>query len=127
MKLFTKTETLENLRNEKRFLEATNERLDKLVKEKQKLLNVEEFDSKILAKQKELKSVEGAYITKKSELLKELRSIELLIESKKEILYGLIEKQDELDERERNISEQEEKLKLQAQFVEIGLSKVIAS
>ena len=124
MKLFTKTETLENLRNEKRFLEATNERLDKLVKEKQKLLNVEEFDSKILAKQKELKSVEGAYITKKSELLKELRSIELLIESKKEILYGLIEKQDEL---ERNISEQEEKLKLQAQFVEIGLSKVIAS
>ena len=127
MKLFTKTETLENLRNEKRFLEATNERLDKLVKQKQKLLNVEEFDSKILAKQKELKSVEGAYITKKSELLKELRSIELLIESKKEILYGLIEKQDELDERERNISEQEEKLKLQAQFVEIGLSKVIAS
>lgn len=127
MKLFTKTETLENLRNEKRFLEATNERLDKLVKENQKLLNVEEFDAKILAKQKELKSVEGAYITKKSELLKELRSIELLIESKKEILYGLIEKQDELDERERNISEQEEKLKLQAQFVEIGLSKVIAS
>jgi hypothetical protein len=55
---------------------------------------------------------------KKSLKLEELSVIDAEIEKKKEIYYGLISKQDELDEKIYQLSEKERKLDLREGFVE---------
>lgn len=54
---------------------------------------------------------------KKSKLLEELNQIEQIIKDKKEVYYGLIEKQDELEERMYEVKEKERKLDLREEFV----------
>lgn len=54
---------------------------------------------------------------KREKLLKELSAIESIIEEKKEIYYGLIEKQDALEDKAREIKEENEKLDLREKFV----------
>lgn len=54
---------------------------------------------------------------KKSVLLKELKDIQKYIEEKKEVYYGLVEKQDILEEKMHNLIEKEKKLELREAFV----------
>jgi hypothetical protein len=54
---------------------------------------------------------------KKSKLLKEYKELEEEIEKKKEIIFGLVEKQDELMEKEYELSEREKKLDLRENFI----------
>ena len=54
---------------------------------------------------------------KKSKKLKELVAIEAIIEEKKELYYGLIAKQDALDERIYQIGERENKVELREKFI----------
>jgi len=55
---------------------------------------------------------------RKSKLLEELRGIEALIDQKKELYYGLIEKQDILDEKLHQMREEEKRLDLRVAYVE---------
>ena len=55
---------------------------------------------------------------KKSLMLKEMKDIQSLIDEKKDIYYGLVEKQDALEERMHEVSEKEKKLELRQSFVE---------
>lgn len=54
---------------------------------------------------------------KKTKLLQELASVEKQVELKKELYYGLIAKNDAIDEKIFDMSEQEAKLKLREAFV----------
>lgn len=54
---------------------------------------------------------------KKAKLLKEYSDLEKSIELKKEIYYGLIEKQDKLEEQIYQANQREEKLNLRESFV----------
>jgi len=55
---------------------------------------------------------------KKSKLLKELKDIQTHIEEKKDVYYGLIEKQDSLEEKIYQMMEEDKKLSLRKSFVE---------
>lgn len=59
----------------------------------------------------------GKLMAQKSKLLKEYQQLEKKVEEKKEILYGLIEKQDQLDERERAIDVKEQNLNHRETFI----------
>lgn len=54
---------------------------------------------------------------KKSKLLKELVQVQKLLEEKKEAYYALVEKQDDLEEREYNLQEKEKKIELRENFI----------
>ncbi len=54
---------------------------------------------------------------KKSKLLEELNMLEAEIERKKDLYYGLIAKQDQLDEKVYQINEKEKKLDLREKFI----------
>ena len=54
---------------------------------------------------------------KKTKVLGELNTVEQLVEEKKEVYYGLIEKQDILMEKEHQINEENKKLDLRQTFV----------
>jgi hypothetical protein len=54
---------------------------------------------------------------KKSALLKDLNAYEKLIEDRKEIYYGLIEKQDLLEEKRHQVEEAHRKLDLRESFI----------
>src|SRR3990167_6507667 len=54
---------------------------------------------------------------KKSKLLAELKALEKAIVDKKEIYYGLVVKQDELDEKIHQIRNEESKLNLRLAYV----------
>jgi len=54
---------------------------------------------------------------KKSNLLKELLEVERQLEKKKDLFYGLVEKQDTLRDREIEVSEKEENLRRREVYV----------
>lgn len=55
---------------------------------------------------------------KKNKLLGEYKVIEEMVEKRKEVYYGMITKQDELEERIYQNSEREKKIDLRERFVE---------
>lgn len=71
-------------------------------------------------KMKKLEEYEAFVVeinNKKSNLLKEMTDIQRHIENKKELYYGLIEKQDVLEEKMYLMTEKERKLDLREVFV----------
>jgi len=65
------------------------------------------YDERIIDAQKQYNTLVESYKKHKEEMMTEMAHLQQQIQIKKEILYGLIEKQDELDERERIIREKE--------------------
>jgi hypothetical protein len=119
MKLLSKNEAQANKKRENEGLIESNIKLRKFYKEitdkirgaktdysGDKLIALESFDRFV----SELNE-------KKSKLLQEYNSIVKAIEDKKEIYYGLIVKQDELEERVYQADEREKKLDLREEFI----------
>jgi len=119
VKLLSQKEAESSLKKQNDELVDTNVRLRRFWREiTQKLNNVREnYDPEKLKKLKEFEQFSKDITDKKSGLLTELVSIEKQIEQKKEIYYGLIAKQDKLDEYFYELTEKEKKLKLRETFV----------
>lgn len=77
----------------------------------------EDYSPEKLKALKEFEAFKADLTQKKSILLQELSSIEKAIEEKKELYYGLVEKQDVLIERIHNANERETKLDLREKFI----------
>ena len=76
------------------------------------------YEPEKIKKWKEYEEFVAGINSKKSALLKEMKDIQKYIDDKKEIYYGLIEKQDLLEEKMYQMSEKEKKLDLRESFVE---------
>lgn len=124
MKLLSKPELKSKLHKQNEDLIETNIRLRKI---HQELLTGINSVKKVNDKDKELQDFNKfceEIIQKKSKLLKECAELENSIESKKEILFGLVEKQDELIEKEYQLKEIEKKLDLREIFIKNVESKI---
>lgn len=124
MKLLTKPELKSNLHKQNEDLIETNIRLRKIYQE---LLTGINSIKRVYDKDKELQDFSRfceELNQKKSKLLKEYKDLETSIESKKEILFGLVEKQDELIEKEYQVKERESKLDLREVFIKQVENKI---
>jgi len=77
----------------------------------------DDYDPEKAIKQREFDRFCELIQEKKSSLLAELNGITKLIEERKSIYYGLIEKQDALQEKMYEINEAQKKLDLREKFV----------
>ena len=119
MKLLSRKEATIGLKKENDNLIGSNLRLREMEKQVIKRLNEAKLDYSP-NKMKALKDFEqftADLMEKKSKLLKELNAYDKLIEERKEIYYGLIQKQDLLDEKVYQVAEANKKLDLREAFV----------
>ena len=119
MKLLTRKEATIGLKKENDNLIGSNLRLREMEKQVIKRLNEAKLDyspDKMKAF-KDFEQFTADLMEKKSKLLKELNAYEKLIEERKEIYYGLIQKQDLLDEKVYQVAEANKKLDLREAFV----------
>lgn len=127
MKLLSKPEVKSRIQLNNDELLATNIRLRKVYSELLAKIN----NAKVLySKDDRIKEYEqfcADILQKKSILLNSLKTLEDEIERKKEIIYGLIEKQDVLIEKEAEIKEREAKLDLRESFVKNIENKIYES
>ena len=119
MKLLSKTESVNSIKKENEELISTNIRLRKYFKDITASLATlkSNYEPDKIKKLEEFQIFCEEINVKKSKLLKELNSIEGIIEKKKEIYYGLIAKQDQLDEKLHQLNEKETNLSLRESFV----------
>lgn len=120
MKLLSKHEAQSSLQKENDQLIETNIRLRQFWTEITRKLQTakESYEPDKLAALKAFERFSKDILERKSKLLRELQGIENEITKKKDIYYGLIAKQDALDEKVYQMNEQEAKLKLREAFVE---------
>ena len=120
MKLLNKISAVASLKKQNEDLIETNVRLQKYEKDIIKRLNTikENYEPDKLKKLKEFEDFCKNLNVKKSKLLEELNVLEKTIELKKELFYGLVVKQDVVEEKLHNLIEQENKLDLRVAFVE---------
>ena len=120
MRLLAKKDADNKLRKENEELIDTNIRLRKSYTDIVKRLNTikENYEPDKLKKLKEFEDFCKDLQVKKSKLLEEYREIDTAIERKKDLYYGLIAKQDLLDEKVYQIKQEENKLGVRQLFVE---------
>lgn|SRR3990167_4339491 len=120
MKLLAKKDVDNKLRRENEELIDTNIRLRKSYTDIVKRLGTikENYEPDKIKKLKEFEDFCKELQIKKSKLLEEYREIDTAIERKKDLYYGLIAKQDLLDEKVYQIKKEEEKLGVRQLFVE---------
>lgn len=119
MKLLTKTSADSRVKRDNDELIETNIRLRKYYGEIVHKLNTvkETYEPDKLHLLKTFELFVKDITAKKTKLLGELEQLEKLIEQKKDLYYGLITKQDQLDERVHKANELEKKLTLREAFV----------
>lgn len=119
MKLLDKKTAQTNIKKDNEELVTTNIRLRKFYRDITSRLNTakDNYEPEKIQKLKEFEKYCEEINIKKSRLLQELKGIENEIERKKDIYYGLIEKQDLLDEKIYQMNEQEKKLDLREGFI----------
>lgn len=119
MKLLSKTTADTRIKRDNDELIDTNIRLRKYYGEIVHKLNTvkETYEPDKLQLLKQFELFVKDITAKKTKLLGELEQIEKLVEQKKDLYYGLITKQDELDERVHQANEKEKKLTLREAFV----------
>lgn len=119
MKLLSKHEAQASIKKDNEELVDTNIRLRKYLKQITEKLNKikEDYSPDKLQKLKEFEEFSADLMVKKGKLLKELSDIESAIEKKKEVYYGLIEKQDKLEEKIYQINQREAKLDIRENFL----------
>ena len=119
MKLLSKTDAGNSLKKENEQLIESNIRLRKFWNEiTQKLNDVRDnYEPEKMAKLKEFEQFCKDLLIKKEKLLQEYSALETEIQKKKDIYYGMIEKQDLLDEKIYQVAEAIKKLELREKFV----------
>ena len=119
MKLLSKIEAETSVKRDNDFLIEKNIRLRRYWGEFLKRLNSvkQDYGPEKLKKLEEFEGFCREINAKRSKLLKELSDLEKLIEDKKEIIYGLVERQDLLEEQVHKIKERENKVELRELFV----------
>lgn len=119
MKLLNKSEAQSDIKKKNDELISTNIRLRKLWQEITNRLNgiKESYEPEKLKKLQEFEMFCTDILQKKAKLLEELVGIENEIVKKKDIYFGMIAKQDLLDEKVYQMKEQEKKLDMREAFV----------
>jgi hypothetical protein len=119
MKLLSKQSATSKLKQDNDNLIETNIRLRKFWSEITQKLNLakDNYNTEKLQKLKEFEVFCKDILIKKSKLLEELNYIENEISKKKDIYYGMIQKQDLLDEKAYQVEEAIKKLGLREAFV----------
>lgn len=119
MKLLAKPVVENKLKKENDELLDRNIRLRQFERAITERLNTvkDSYEPEKLAKLKEFEEFCKDILEKKAKLLRELDGIGKLIEQKKDIYYGLVVKQDELEERVHQANQKDEKLRLRELFV----------
>lgn len=126
MKLLTHKEAQIGIKKSNEELLDTNIRLREMEKQVIKRLNEAKLDYEP-EKLKALKDFEQFVADlnqKKSKLLEELNAYNKLIEERKDLYYGLVSKQDLLDEKVHQVAEANKKLDLREAFI-VDLEKRI--
>jgi len=120
MKLLSKTDAGSRIKKENEELLDTNIRLRKYEKDFLGKLNVakKNYDPEKIQALKDFEKFVADINTKKAKLLEELVGIETVIAQRKDLYYGLIEKQDALDEKLYKLHEEEKRLELRIAYVE---------
>lgn len=119
MKLLSRPQAKKSIEKENQDLIESNIRLRKLEKEALSRINSakSDYSSDKLKVLRDFEVFTKEINEKKSELLKELTDIQTEIDRKKDIYYGLVIKQDELEEKTYEITERERKVELREKFV----------
>lgn len=119
MKLLSKTEASSSIKKENEQLIESNIRLRKFWTDITHKLNTvrENYEPEKMAKLKEFEQFCKDLLMKREKLLQEYSALEAEIQKKKDIYYGLIQKQDLLDERIYQVEEAHKKLQLREKFV----------
>lgn len=119
MKLLSKSESQAKVKREHDELVEKNIRLRQFWREITERLNTvkDSYESDKLVKLREFENFCKDLLVKKEKLLQELMSVEQAVKEKKELFYGLVERQDALDEKIHEMTKQEERLKLREAFV----------
>ena|SRR3990167_4533000 len=119
MKLLTRKEATIGLKKENDNLIGSNLRLREMEKQVLKRLNEAKtnYDPEKMKALKDFEQFTADLMEKKSKLLSELNAYEKLIEERKDIYYGLVEKADALDEQVYQVKEANRKLDLREAFV----------
>ena len=119
MKLLSKKESESKIKKENDELIEPNIRLRKYFAEITHKLNTikENYEPEKMARLKDFEVFCKDLLIKKDNLLQEYNALEAEIQKKKDVYYGLIEKQDVLDEKIYQANEQEKKLNLREIFV----------
>jgi hypothetical protein len=119
MKLLAKKEAEKSIKKSNEELLGSNLRLRQLEKNVLSRLNTAKLDYEP-EKMKALKDFEefvADLSQKKSKLLEEMHAYNKLIQERKDIYYGLIEKQDLLEEKIYQMNEENRKLDLRETFI----------
>jgi len=122
MKLFTKPELKDRANVEIGKLESEL----KLLRGSNSKKTVDNSE-RILELQKQYDALLSSYKKHKEEMMTEIANLQRQIQVKKEILYGIIERQDELDERERILLEKEVVIKDKEDYIATVLGGVVQS
>lgn len=119
MKLLPKQEADSRIKKENEELLDTNIRLHKHYKSITTKLDrlKDDYTPEKLKALKEFEDFVKEVSSKKSKLLKELRDLEQRIEDRKDVYYGLVIKQDALEEKLYEMREKESNLELRERFV----------
>ena len=119
MKLLTRKEADISIKKSNEDLIGTNIRLREMEKQVIKRLNEAKlnYEPEKLKALKDFEQFVSDITLKKSKLLEELNAYNKLIEERKDIYYGLIEKSDLLDEKVYQVAEANKKLDLREAFI----------
>lgn len=119
MKLLERKEATLGLKKDNEELLGTNIRLREMEKQVLRRLNEakENYDPEKVKALKDFEQFVSELNEKKSQLLKELSAYQKLITERKDIYYGLVERQDELEEKIYQMDEKNKKLDLREAFV----------
>jgi len=120
MKLLSKKEARNRVEKENEELLEKNVRLREFHKKAIRYLNdvKEDYSDDKIKRLRDFEQFCADLQQKKHKLLIELEAVEDLIKEKKDLFYGLIEKQDALEEKIFQLQEKERKLDLRENFVE---------
>ena len=119
MRLLDKKEAESSIKRDNDELVSSNIRLRKLWQEITNKLNTvkESYEPQKIKKLEEFESFCGDILKKKAKLLEELQAIQNEIQKKKDVYFGVIAKQDSLDEKIYQMKQQEKKLDMRETFV----------
>lgn len=124
MKLLSKAEAQSKVKRENAAISEENARLRKEYRELiAKLSSAKSnYDPEKIKALEVFESFSKIVTSKREKMLREMAALDKEITARKELYYGLIEKQDELQDRDHTIKEKETTLELREQFVN-GLEK----
>lgn len=119
MKLLSKQKVDNRIKRERDVLLEDASRLRKYIRQQEAKLSTikDDYSRDKLEALKEFEAFVGRLHDAKDKLLKEYNDVNEEIKKRQEVYYGLVEKQDALDEREYQIQRKEQKLNDREGFI----------